>query len=360
MKRALLAATALLSASVSPLSMSTAYAVPAPAADPATPNEQAICNADYVDNQWDPSAWRATVTGASSSATTPVPVTGSEENVNYRPDTGSTFVYAGFTNTTNPLVRTGGSPNMWGMMVFNDKIWNNTLYDVQMDFNHSVTYNWTCHVEQYVNHPTFVPDPPAPPPSNGNNGNGGTCTNNGNGGNNGNNNNNNQQNNGNGNGNNGCGNGNGGSGLGSSSNDNSGNGNGGGNNGCGLGNGGSNGTKDCDDNGNPGHYVDHYTWDPAGDYSETVTNNNIDDGTDITQSGLQQLGHVDGVTYDVYGTYTPGYRLLSCISPGKKGGTWTAKAYYTGGQCNTTVFNAAPTTSGTTFDSPPTASIPGL
>ena len=362
MKRSLIAATALLSTSFTPILMTPAWAsAPSAASDPSAPDEQAICDANYVNNQADPSVWQASVINATSTATDPAPVPGTEENVNYAPDTGSTFSYAGFTNTTNPLTRTGGSPNMWGQMVFNDKVWDNSLYDVQMGFNHDVTYNWTCHVSQYVNHPTFVPDPPAPPSNNG-----GICTNNGNGGGNSQNNNNNQQNGGNGGGNNGCGNGNGGSDT--DTDTNTSNGNGGGDNGCGA---GGEGTQDdvtagnsnhvCDEHGNPGHYVDHFTWDFSSDNPETVTNTGIDDGTGITQSGVQQLGHVAGVVYDVFGTYTPsGFRLLSCISPGKKGGAWTAKSYYTGGQCNTTTFNAALTTYGTTFDAPPTASLPAL
>jgi hypothetical protein len=367
MKRAIIAATALLSTSLTPILMTPAWAaVPSAAADPTPPDEQGICDTNYVNSQSDPSVWQATVTNAGSTATDPAPIAGTEQNVNFAPDTSSTFSYAGFTNTTNPLTRTGGSPNMWGQMVFNDKIWDNTLYDVQMNFSHDVTYNWTCHVSQYVDHPEFVPDPPAPPPPSNSGGNGGTCENSGNGGGNSQNNNNNQQNGGNGGGNNGCGDGNGGSDT--TTTDTNTSGNSGGDNGCGA---GGEGTQDditagnsdhvCDENGNPGTIVHHYSWDFVSDNPETVTNSGIDDGTGITQTGLQQLGHVEGVVYDVFGTYTPaGFRLLSCISPGKKGGAWTAKAYYTGGQCNTTVFNAAPTTYGTTFDTPPTASLPAL
>ncbi|HEY8434447.1 MAG TPA: hypothetical protein VIK68_07520 [Sphingomicrobium sp.] len=307
--RALLSAAAIVSTSFAPFSVVTtpAFAVPVPAADQNPPDEQQVCDDLYVNNQTDPSVWRATVTNASEQATDPAPVEGSEQNVNFRPDTTSTFSYAGFTGTQNPLYRIGGSPNMWGQMVFNDKVWDNTLYDVQMDFNHTVSYAWTCHVEQFVTTTVHV---------------GG-----GNDNSNGNNNGKNEQDGGNGNGNNGCGNGNGGP---NGSNDN-----------CG------------------GHDVTHSEWDLFGDFPQTAGPNLVDDGFDITQTGLQLAGHVSGVTYDVFGTYMPyGFILLSCISPGKKGGTWTPKSYYSGGSCNTTTFNSAPTILGHEFDSPPTASVP--
>lgn len=364
-----LATTALLSTSFL-MPASPAFAVPSPAADPNAPTlaqMQAICDTNYVNTQEDPSVWRSSVVDPSSQATTPTAVTGTERNVNYRPDTGSTFSYAGFTNTTNPLTRTGGSPNMWGQMVFSQKVWDNTLYDVEMRFAHDVTYTWTCRVEENVH--TVVHHP-----GNGGGGNGGQCTDNPNGNNNGGN----LQTGGNGGGNSGCGNGNGGpnstsssntsngGGSGNNGNNNGGNlqngGNGGGNNGCGNGNGGPNGTNEnC--GGNDGWDQDVWTWTFRADYGESQTNTGIDDGYDVTQTGLQMLGHavppLSESDYIVPGVYTPpGYRLLSCISPGKKGGAWTAKSWYTGGQCSTTTFNAAPTVLGNTFDNPPTNSLP--
>ena len=61
-------------------------------------------------------------------------------------------------------------------------------------------------------------------------------------------------------------------------------------------------------------------------------------------AGVEQVA---GVTYDVFGSYTPdGFVLLSCISPGKKGGTWTPQNNYGGANCNTNYFNGAPYISG--------------
>ncbi|QNM81994.1 hypothetical protein H8M03_08090 [Sphingomonas sabuli] len=350
--------------------LSTSMLVPAapalaitPAVDanaPTADQMQAICDANYVAPQEDPTVWRASVINAASEATTPTAVAGTERNINYRPDVNGTFTYAGFVKTIDPLSRTGGSPNMWGQMVFSQKVLDNTLYDVEMRFQHNVTYTWTCQVEENV--ASIVHHP-------GNNGQCGNTNGNNNGGN--------LQTGGNGQGNNGCGNGNGGptststtegdgtGGSGNSGNNNGENlqtgGNGEGNNGCGNGNGGPTGANEnCGGGGNPGWDETVWTWTHRADYGESQLNTDIDDGYDVTATALQQLGHVLGVDYIVPGTYTPdGYRLLSCISPGKKGGSWTAKAWYTGGQCSTTTFNAAPTMYPShVFAEPPTNSLP--
>ena len=245
MKRALLASVGMLATTFAPLPLIVA---PAQAANPTLADAQQVCNDLYVNTQADPSKWRAEVVDFHSESGPSTQVAGSERNINYRPDTGSTFAYAGFTDTRAPLSRTGGSPNMWGLMNFSQKIWDNTLYDTEADFTHTVTYYWTCHVEQSVNHPEWVEGTP---------GNGGQCPETGNG---------NIQTGGNGNGNNGCGNGNGG-GTGTGPGNNNGNnqqngGNGNGNNGCGNGNGGPDGTNEncgggAGGGGTPGHYQDH-------------------------------------------------------------------------------------------------------
>ncbi len=308
MKRALLAATAMVGTSIAPVG----FAAPAQAANPTTVEMQLVCDDLYVNNQEDPSKWRATVTNVYSEDGPTTLVEGSERDVNFRPDTGGTFSYAGFVGAANPLSRTGGSPNMWGQAVFSQKIWDNTLYDSEADFTHTVTYHWSCHVENYVTTTVHV-------------GGGGEGQGNGN---NGNNNGNNLQTGGNGDGNNGCGNG----------------------------NGGPNGTNEnCG-----GHDVTTSEWTNAEDYSDnSQAGDDVDEGYSTTASNQSLGGQVDGVNYTETGTYTPnGIRALACISPGKKGGSWTAKNGYTGGGCSTTTFNAAPTLAGTTFDSPPTNSLP--
>lgn len=255
---------------------------------------------------------------------------------------------------------------MWGQTVFSQKIWDNTLYDVEADFMHTVTFHWTCDVDESVNQPVWVEDPPS----------GNACGNS-----NGNNNGGNLQEGGNGEGNNGCGNGNGGptgtgtgggagtGGSGNNGNNNGGNlqtgGNGEGNNGCGNGNGGPTGTNEnCGGNAGPtGHYEDHWVWVDSNEFPEELAGDNVDEGYSTIQSNVQQLGHVDGVNYTETGEFKPaGVRTLACINPGKKGGTWTKKNGYTGVNCNTTYFNTAVTAYGTTFDTItgtlPSASLP--
>ncbi|MEO6224811.1 MAG: hypothetical protein ABIO80_03020 [Sphingomicrobium sp.] len=317
MKTKLIAAVALLSTSFTPISVMTTAAQ---ATNPTITDAQAYCDATYVATQADPSVWRATVVNFTSTDGATTQVDGSARDINYRADLGSTFGYAGFTGAANPLSRTGGSPNMWGQATFSQKVYDNTLFDTEADFTHTVTYSWTCHVEEYVTTTTHVGG-----------GNGGD--NGGGSGNNGNNNGQNQQDGGNGNGNNGCGNG----------------------------NGGPNGTNEHANCGG-GHDVTTSEWTNAMDYSDgTAAGDDVDEGYSTIATGVQQAGHVAGVNYTVYGSYSPaGIRALACISPGKKGGAWTAKNSYTGGLCSTATFNAAPTLAGTTFDSPPTNSLPAL
>jgi hypothetical protein len=314
--RALVSAAALISTSFTPISVMSSAAI---AANPTLADMQLVCDDAYVNNQADPSLWRASVVNVTTENGATTQVEGSERNINYRADTGSTFAYAGFLKADNPLSRNGGSPNMWGQAVFGQKIFDNTLYDVEADFTHTVTYHWACHVEEYVTTTTHV--------GGGNGGGDGVGS-----GNNGNNNGNNQQDGGNGNGNNGCGNG----------------------------NGGPNGTnQNC---GGGGHDVTTSEWTNAMDYSDNAqAGDDVDEGYSTIASNVQQGGHVDGVNYTETGYYTPAnVRALACISPGKKGGTWTPKNNYTGGGCSTITFNAAPTLAGTTFDSPPTNSLPAL
>jgi hypothetical protein len=315
MKTKILAAMALISTSFTPLAMMT----PAHATNPTAADELAVCNALYVDNQTDPSKWRATVTNEVVTDGASTQVEGSERNINYRPDTTSTFVYAGFLYATDPLTRTGGSVNMWGQSVFSQKIWDNTLFDIEADFTHTVTYSWTCHVEEYVTTTTGG-------------GEGGGS------GDNGNNNGNNEQNGGNGNGNNGCGNGDGGPNP----------------------DGNPNNPPGC----NGGTTTSEWTF--RADYSDnSQAGDDVDEGYSTIATDQQQAGHVDSVNYTETGLYTPpGVRTLACINPGKKGGTWTKKNGYTGANCTTTYFNTATTAYGTTFDTItgtlPSASLPSL
>ena len=282
-------------------------------ADPSPPDMQQICNDLYVNTQSDPSKWQAEVINASSVDSESTAVPGTEQNINFRPDTSSTFVYAGFVKADDPLTRTGGSVNMWGQSVFSQKIWDNTLYDVQMDFTHTVTFYWTCHVSEYVTTVTHVGGGGDNP--NGNN-NGGNL----------------QDEHGNLNGNQGCGNGNGGP---------------------------------VDPSQCGGHDVTTSEWVFRQDYPQQQDGGTVDDGYQTTATDQQLAGHVEGVNYTEYGDYRPaGVRSLACINPGKKGGTWTKKNNYTGVNCNTTYFNSATTAYGTTFDTItgtlPSASLPSL
>jgi hypothetical protein len=145
MKTKLLAAIMLISTSFAPIS------IMAPAhADPVLPGDElARCNGNYVWNQVDPTSWRATVFGEYRVDGPSTQVLGSERNVNYRPDTGSTFIYSGL-RAADPLTRTGGSVNMWGQTAFSQKTWDNTLYDSEARFEHTVIVYWSCHIEEYV------------------------------------------------------------------------------------------------------------------------------------------------------------------------------------------------------------------
>lgn len=321
--------------------------------------------------------------------------TGDTRNVNYEADSGpnSSFVYANFigVSATHPLTRTGGSVNMWGQSTFRDKIWDNTLYDIQTRFQHTVGYSWTCNYQEYqiVDHDWEWDDADVPaectvaayPADN-------TCTvtetinvpnapSGGGGGNN---------NNGGGNNNNGGGStnnhGQGGA------NDGTSGGSGGGNDvngsdtgpgsdgdsGCG----GSGGTNTDATAGNSGHSctrtetvttVYHGRWVNVWDWVDVGTANGsashtIDDGYFDTAVDEFLAGHVTGVNYLAAGGpwYPTGVRSLACINPGRKGGTWTPKNSYTGPNCNTAYFTTAYTAYGFTFDTIlgtlPSASLP--
>lgn len=325
-----------------------AMSVPAPAPDTNAPDEQGLCETQYVtdaDNQ------RVTVIDATAVPTTPAPITGTE-SYTYRPDVGGGWSYVGFLGTSGTFSRNGGSPNLWAWATFDHTEWNDTRYDVQMQFQHDVTYTWTCHSEKRVDNPTFVPDPPA------NNGNSG----------------------GNSGGNQGCGAGgettqdeatvgHGNHTCNDNNNNNNTNNANNGDNGCGA---GGEGTQDdvfagnsdhvCRD-GHLGTIVHHYSWVFDEDHTgQTQTNTNIADGTDYTVVNALQAGHQAGVDYlKTAGPVTSDVRILSCISPGSKGGSWKPKDYYHGTvACSTTAFNSAPTLAGRMFDTPPTASLPGL
>ena len=294
-----------------------AVAIPLPQADadaPTAADMQQYCDDTYVATQTDPTVWKATVRDAASQATTPVMVAGTERSINFRADTGSTFTYAGYLRTEDPLTRTGGSPNMWGQTVFSQKIWDNTLYDVEMQFTHDVTYTWTCDLEEYVTTTRTV---------GGGNGNGNSSEN--------------------GQGN--C--------VGDPSDGVREDGNG-----PGRGAQNSNENSACN-GGNDGHVVTTSKWEDRPDETASVTNLGIDDGYDTTATGLTQAGQVAGVNYTELGTYRPtGVRTLACISPGRKGGSWTAKAGYDGGLCSTATFLAAPTVEGREFDPIASNSLP--
>lgn len=326
MKRNFISALALISTSLGPVLVTPAWAASVTptinqAADssPVTESDmQAYCNVNYVTNS---SLERSSVTGASVDADASTP-TGQTQNINARADTTSSFVYAQFLYAANPLTRTGGSVNMWGQSVFGQKIWDNTLYDVQTRFEHNVRYNWTCQVDHWQkvgSHTTPGTPPdgyytnPGTEPSQG----GGSCQ-----------------------------------GI------NPSNPHWGEDIGACIWHQTAPGTE--------GSTVDDYDWVSFGDFAATeVTHGQINDGYYTTDTDVQQLGHVSGVNYTETGTFAPpGVRTLACINPGKKGGTWTVKNGYTGGNCNTTYFNTATTAYGFTFDTVngvlPSASLPAL
>lgn len=311
----ILTPTAALAAPVLPSVNQNADSAPVTATD-----MQSYCDGQYVT---DSSKQRTNVTGDSAVADSSTP-TGDTQNINYRPDTTSSYVLSQFLRPGDPLSRRGGSVNMWGNSLFGQKTWDNTLYDTQTRYEHYVRYNWTCHVDHWQvvgSHPETTPGTPPQ----GYYTNPGTIP--------------------------------------------------------------SNGQGSCQGVGpdNP-HWgtsfgacvwhqtapgtpettvmVDDYDWASFGDFAAAeVTHGPISDGYYTTETDIQQSGHVDSVNYTETGEFlAEGVYTLACINPGKKGGTWTPKNGYTGGNCNTVYFNAAPTSFGTTFDTIngvlPSASLP--
>lgn len=308
MKTKILAAMALISTSFTPVSMMTTAAH---AINPTTADMQLVCDGLYVNSHEDPSKWRTTVTNADFENGPSTQVEGSERNINYRPDVTSSFVYANFLRAEDPLTRTGGSVNMWGQSVFGSKIWDNTLYDVEADFYHTVTFTWTCHVQELVTTTTGNP-----------------------------------------------GQGSGNPGLGDCIGNPS--------DGEIDGEGPGQGASHANENSACGTGSTTETWTDRGDYSDnSAQGDDIAEAPQIIETALQQLGHVDGVNYTESGTYRPeGVRTLACINPGKKGGSWTPKNNYAGSNCNTTYFNTAMTAYGYDFGGGtgvlPSASLPSL
>lgn len=362
----------------------------------------AYCSAQRPDTLFDAIHDRFTV-DADTPAAGDSTVTGDTHNIGFRPDTTSSFVYAQFLRADDPLTRTGGSVNMWGQSVFGQKIWDNTLYDVETRFEHTVTYAWACNYENYqvVDHEWEWDNPdnldlsgctqPAFPTAgtctvtveseephslglitvpglNGGGGSGGAASGGSTGGSNphdvdgadlG-------------DGDSGCGLSSTGTNTdphpGSSDQTCPDQGGGGSTDNCGVSGTGSPGNPDCNKDNEPetvevtGHWNAISDWVANGSASTSVTHT-IDDGYYTTETDLQQPGHVEGVNYTETGQYTPaGVRSLACINPGKKGGTWTPKNNYSGVNCNTTYFNSAVTAYGTTFDTItgvlPSASLP--
>jgi len=280
-----------------------AIAAPAPSAS----DKLAVCQQYVLDSNYS-----VIVNNENDVTNDSGPVAGSEHDVNPRADTSGAFDYAGFTRAADPLVRHGGSPNMWGQAGFTQKVFRNSLVDVETNYAHTITYNWNCKVTQRVTE--FVPaDHP------------------------GNNNGDNEQDGGNLDLNNGCGNGNGGPAPTTPPP------------GCG-----------------PKEIVTLYIF----NHPQSVEGDPIADAPQITATGVSRAGHVTGVPesdYIVTGIFAPtGAQTLACISPsngstvkGNPGG-WRAVNGYVGGHCNTATFNAAATVNGQVFDPITSNSLPGF
>jgi hypothetical protein len=279
-----------------------AFSAPAPTAT----DMQSVCNAYILDSNY-----TATVNNVGQSTGAPQDMPGTEQDFNFRADLNGPFHYSGFTQTNGPLVRIGGSPNMWTAAAFTQKVYENTLVDVRVALGTITTYTWNCYVTHRV---TSYEDANHPGNNNGDN----------------------LQDGGNNNQNNGCGNGDGGPAPTSPPP------------GCG-----------------PKEVITTYYY----NYPQQVIGDLI--ATDpatyrTTQTNVSRVGHLGGLPesdFIVSGFFEPtGTYALACISPtgAVKGnpGSWRAKNNYTGGQCSTATFNAAPTVAGREFDPIASNSLP--
>jgi hypothetical protein len=144
------AIAALLSCSLmTPVTPAYAEVLPAPS----QADMLAVCTADMITSLgYSTTDYRVAVQSTDIDYGPDTAVAGSEYQLegSKRADLTSVIYYAGFTKAADPLVRIGGSPNLWGQAAFTEKYSTRTLVDVWAKFERSITYEWTCAREKRV------------------------------------------------------------------------------------------------------------------------------------------------------------------------------------------------------------------
>jgi hypothetical protein len=326
MNRKLIGAVAMCATALSSMGSSPAFATPGVASSASSETETAMANQCSVDlgSAVNTSAtthdgtpvWSTVVAPGSSSAAA------ATENGGTRDETpGSRFGTGGATYTnlsigTDPY-RIGGSVNMFGDQVATQKNWSGSEYDFTADYNTVTTFSYACNVSELTEHyvaPTGDHGSPVQgyfAPRDDNDGM--------------------HQ----------------GQGGGDHAGDNGGGNEGDHTNACNMYNDhGPTWSQWGEDQGNcmfvvtapavPDTYVEGY-WvnDGTVDHPELTTTHTVDQ----TDTDYDVAGHeVNGGPWSQQGSWFAA-QVVICISPGKKGGTWTTQNGYTGSKCTTTYFN---------------------
>jgi hypothetical protein len=299
MKRALLAATAVLTSSFTPIAITPAFADPIPSDSVPTLNDmQAYCETQF------PITATNTVEATEGTPVlgTPAHTGNFEDSAVKGPDPSSTITYSGAT-LTGDVGRIGGSPNMFKAVAYDTKTYSASLVDRTWETSVTDIYPFTC--DRYHDEVVTVVDP-------------------------------------------GTGSGNPGAG------DCIGNPSDGSQNGVGPGNGAihSNPHSACHRDG----VTYEHTWvlDESVPYEFGVTT--LGSELEIDYSVAIPFDEHNG-PYDIYTA------AVVCISPAgsptkKNPGTWRAQNGYDGTNCNTAYYNTAPQLSGRRVDA--TNSVPAI
>jgi hypothetical protein len=302
--RALISAVALVTTSLSPIAVTPAFATdisPDATTQPDDTMMDNYCDANFVT---DDTHYVEAIPGSVVTGTT-FEVANSREDVEETrvADLTSSFSYGGLETISDPLVRIGGSVNMWGADTFSEKIYSRSLVDQTALFAHRDAYNflcryWTDTITTSIITTSSTPDNPGL----------GNCV-------------------------------------------------------------GDPNKKSAIDGVGPGKGALHADEHSACFSSQTIYTHNWTHAdnpftfyfTPEAIRDLAQHGVTENVPFTIEGSFSPpGVYSLACINPGKKGGTWTPKAKYTGGHCSTLTFNGAVTVQGRTFDDVPSASLPAF
>ena len=141
MKRALLAATAVISSGFAPIAMTPAFAEPiASDSAPTIDDMQAYCETQY------PITASNTVEASAGATTLGTPSrTGSYTDSAVKGgDAASTITYSG-SMLTGPVGRNGGSPNLFSAVAYNTKTYSASLVDRDWELTQTDLYAFSCN-----------------------------------------------------------------------------------------------------------------------------------------------------------------------------------------------------------------------